>query len=265
MTLEELQLLRLWLHRLEPARPIRDIRLAAAFVRERGLVMETGRSSLPVLAEAIAGRHIRGSWMADREVYRIHRLMNAIRKHGVLAVPLVDGKETLLTARLGPAVERVATDQARCERERDALPPLAGQLLSDVEREGEVRMDRWLGPLEPTRRARLLLVRKLLVWSRSVHTERGYHTAVVIPWRESAFSRRFARAAARLPLDQIERTLLGAALRSAVVAPEREVRRWFVFGSGPLDSMIQEGLIRRLQAGRFSHLMITGKIRVRSR
>ena len=70
-------------------------------------------------------------------------------------------------------------------------------------------------------------------------------------------------SAARLPLDEAERALLAAAMRSAVAAPEREVRRWFVFGAGPLDSMIQEGLIRRLQSGRCSHLMITDEIRVR--
>src|SRR4030067_1897423 len=81
--LEALRAQRLRLHRLEPARPLRGPRAPAAFVRERAIVMESGASGLPVLAEAIVGRHLRGSWMADREVYRIYRVMNGVRRHGV--------------------------------------------------------------------------------------------------------------------------------------------------------------------------------------
>ena len=216
--------------------------------------MESGASGLPVLAEAIVGRHLRGSWMADREVYRIYRVMNGVRRHGVVAAPLVLRKETLFVPTLGPAVERVAEDGTRCAQARATLPPLARRLLADVEWHGEIRMDRWLGPQADAGRARLLLVRLLLVWSRSFHTESGYHTAVVIPWRASAFSRRFARRAARLSYEEAARRLLLAGIRSAVIARERDIRRWFVFGSGPLDAMIDEGMIRRLQVGRLPWL-----------
>jgi len=51
-----------------------------------------------------------------------------------------------------------------------------------------------------------------------------------------------------------QRILLQAALRAAVVAPEREVRRWFVFGPGPLDVMIDERAVQRLPVGRMSWL-----------
>ena len=184
--IEALQALRLRLHRVEPPRPLRDARAAAAFVRERGIVMETGSSGLPVLAEAIVGRQIRGSWMADRDVYRIHRILTGTRRRGVVAAPIVMGKETLFVPALGPAIERVAGDPARRRQARDALPPLSRRLLDDVERNGEVRMDRWPRSAVQARRARLLLVRQLLVWSQSIHTEGGYHTAVVIPWRAAA-------------------------------------------------------------------------------
>ena len=119
--LEALQAQRLRLHRLEPARPLRGALAAAAFVRERAIVMESGASGLPVLAEAIVGRHLRGSWMADREVYRIYRVMNGVRRHGVVAAPLVLRKETLFVPTLGPAVERVAEDGTRCAQARATL------------------------------------------------------------------------------------------------------------------------------------------------
>lgn len=249
MTLHELQILRLRLHRLEPSRPLRDGRAAAAFVRERGLVMESGRASLPVLTETIAGRQIRGSWMADRDVFRIYRILGSIQKYGIISAPIVGGKETLFSPELSPSVERVAGDPERRESARTLLPPLARQLLDEVERTGEVRMDRWPGPPRAARAARLLLVRQLLVRSRSMHTERGYHTAVVIPWHASAFSIRFARRAAGIEYERAQRALLLAAIGAAVAAPDREVRAWFVFGAGPLEAMIDEGLVRRLQVG----------------
>src|SRR3990172_5932056 len=205
-----------------PGRPRR-------LIRERAIVMEAGTSGLPVLAEAIVGRQIRGSWMADRDVYRIHRILNRTKRHGVVAAPIVLGKETLFVPALGPAVERLASDEARRAYAGEALPPLARRLLDDVERNGEVRMDRWPGTSVETRRARLLLVRQLLVWSQSIHTEGGYHTAVVIPWQASAFSRRYTTRARRLDFAAAARRLLLAAIRSALVAPERDVRRWFVF------------------------------------
>lgn len=250
MTLGELQVLRLRLHRLEPSRPLRDARAAAAFVKERGIVMESGRASLPVLTEAIAGRQIRGSWMADREVFHMYRTLGAIDKYGIMSAPIVNGKETLFSPELSPFIECFASDPHRREQARRALSPLASQLLDEVERVGEVRMDGWRGPPRPARAARMLLARQLLVWSRSTHTERGYHTAVVIPWRASAFSIRFARRAARIDYERAQRVMLQAAVRSAVAVPERESRGWFVFGAGPLDAMIDEGLVRRLQAGR---------------
>jgi|GEM_PF-2291192 len=254
MTLDDLQILRLRLHRLDPSRPLRDARAAAVFVRERGMVMESGRASLPVLTEAIAGRQIRGSWMADREVFRIYGILGNIQKYGVTSAPIVGGKETLFSPELSPFIERVAGDPSRQEQSRATLTPLAGELLDEVERTGEVRMDRWPGPPRAARAARLLLMRQLVVWSRSMHTERGYHTAVVIPWRASAFSSRFTRRAARIEYERAQRVLLQAAIRAAVVAPEREVRGWFVFGAGPLDTMIDEGRLQRFQVGRTTWL-----------
>src|SRR2546427_642783 len=78
--LESPQALRRRLHRLRPSRPIRDVRSALAFIEERGIVLSTGRSSLPSLAEAIAGRQLRGSWMANPEVFRIYKVLGKVHR-----------------------------------------------------------------------------------------------------------------------------------------------------------------------------------------
>src|SRR2546426_7852526 len=246
---------RLRLHRLKPSRPIRDVRSALAFIEERGIVLSTGRSSLPSLAEAIAGRQLRGSWMANPEVFRIYKVLGKVhRSDAVVTAPLILGRETLLDVTLGPAVARIAGDAKRRKAARASLPPLAKRLLADVEAHGEVRMDRWPASTERGRAARLRLERLLLVVSRDLHTESGYHTAVVTPWRKSRIAVRFGKHAKRLRLDEAEDQLILAAVQSAVVGPEREVRRWFVFGAQRVDVLMQEGKLGRLRSVRRSWL-----------
>jgi len=95
------------LHRLTPSRPIRDVRSAIAFIKDRRILLATGHSSLPCLAEGITGRALVGSWVADSNVYRIYAIVKAILKiPSVVAVPLILGKLTLVDRSLAPAVAR---------------------------------------------------------------------------------------------------------------------------------------------------------------
>ena len=253
---EDLQALRLRLHRLDPSRSLCDVRAAVAFVRERKVVLSAGRSSLPMLAEAIVGHAIRGSWMADPEVFRIHRLMRRVhRSPALVSAPLIEGKGTMIDAALGPAVQRIAGDGTRREAVIHRLPPPARALLREVESSGEVRMDRWRVSAAAGRDARLRLVAQWLVSSASIHTESGYHTALVRPWRTSAIAVRFAKSAARLDYDDACRRLWQAAARSAVIVPEREARRWFPFGDAGLGDLIDAGRIQRLTAARRTWLI----------
>lgn len=208
--------------------------------------METGKSSLPILAEAIAGRLINGSWMADPEVHRIYQLMGKLSRMGFVHVPLIMGKDVVFDPSRGAAVERMATDPERIQRAMDGLPALARRLLRDVEDQGRLRMDSWKVPTAQARPARLLLQKELLVFSGDIHTESGYHTAVVRPWRGSEFSKQFRKEAAKLSFEQSADRLILDALRSAVVAPEREARRWFVFGEDRFDALIKDGTLERI-------------------
>lgn len=247
---EELQRRRLRLHRLTPSRPIRAVRSAVAFIKDRRILLATGHSSLPCLAEGIAGRALVGSWMADPNVYRIYAIVKAVLKApSVVAVPLILGKLTLLNQSLAPAVARLAADPARRRTAIAQLPPLARQLLTQVEAEGEVRMDRLSVPTTQGRRARGLLERELLVVSRDLHTERGYHTSIVIPWADSPIARRFMRRARRLAYEEAQDLLVCSAVQSAVCVPEREARRWFVFGAARFDVLVERNQMRRLTWG----------------
>ncbi len=256
MNLAALQARRLRLHGLHPSRPLRDARSAAAFVRERGVVMITGRSSLPVLSEAIAGRPVRGSWMAAPEVHRIYDIMQGLRRYDLVEVPLILGKAVLVNPALGPAVERIARDRGRRLRARGRLPPLARHLLEAVEAQGSVRMDSWGIRAARSRPARTQLERELLVAATGIHTEGGYHTVILRPWRSGRVAARFGRASRRLGYDEAADALLLAAVRSAVAAPEREARRWFPFSGDRIEALLDLRAIVRIREGRVPYLVV---------
>lgn len=211
------------------------------------MVMGSGRSALPVMTEAIAGRRLSGSWWKEGAP-GTYRILGVLERSQLLSVPLVEGKGTFLDPSLGPAIERIASDPERGRAARRTLTATARALLERAEGEGEVRMDRWRVPTPRARPARKLLERELLVWSFDIHTERGYHTAIVRPWGTSEAARRFRKAARSLTFEEAVDDLLLAALRSAVVAPEREARRWLVSGAERLDALIGEGRVERISA-----------------
>jgi len=260
LELARLQALRLKSHRLVPSRPLRDAREAAAFIEARQMVMATAQTSLPSLAEVIAGRSLTGSWMAHPEAGRIYRILRQLIRSGVISVPLVLGKETLIDSSLGPAVERIATDRQRIAKVRMKLTPLAQRLLAAVEARGQVRMDDWGVPTQGARPARRLLERQLLVVGSSFHTESGYHTSLVVPWTTSEISKRFSKAATRLSWAQAVDALILAGVRSAVLAPEREVRRWFVVDATGIDDLLTQEKLRRMADARTVYLT-TGRAR----
>jgi len=79
------------------------------FVEEHGVVLESGRGPRPILADAIAGEPIKGSWLKHRKAREIFRATRAVRDCDQLLVcRLVGGKITYVHRRLWPAIVRVA-------------------------------------------------------------------------------------------------------------------------------------------------------------
>src|SRR3990172_13285839 len=77
---------------------------ALAFVKTNGVVLESGRGSVPSLAEAVACGPIRGSWWAHPKGNDIFLCSRAVRQSpDVLVCRLVGGKVTYVHRRLWPA------------------------------------------------------------------------------------------------------------------------------------------------------------------
>src|SRR5437667_8734 len=82
---------------------------AIRFVKDRGIVLESGHGTVPNLAEMIAGGPIRGSWwghIKGQEIWKITRALREARE--ILVCRLVDGKVSYVHRRLWPALIKVA-------------------------------------------------------------------------------------------------------------------------------------------------------------
>lgn len=82
---------------------------ALAFIKEHGVVLESGRGSVPSLSQAVAGESISGSWWGHPKARAIFRTTRAVRDSAdILVCRLIDGKITYVHRRLWPALVRLA-------------------------------------------------------------------------------------------------------------------------------------------------------------
>lgn len=87
---------------------------ALAFVRKHGVVLEAGRGPVVCLADAVAGRPIRGSWWGHPKGREIFALTRAVRdSRDVCVCRIIGGKITYVHRRLWPALVRIAPNLPR--------------------------------------------------------------------------------------------------------------------------------------------------------
>jgi hypothetical protein len=86
-------------------------REALAFVKAKGVVLESARGPVPSLASAIAGEPIQGNWWGHRKARQILHCSRAVRdSEDVLVCRLLGGKVTYVHRRLWPALARLRNE-----------------------------------------------------------------------------------------------------------------------------------------------------------
>ena len=218
--LRELEERRAFECRLTPDRALATIDEAAAWVEERGLVEITPCCSLPSLHTACHEEPYtpggRGFGAYPRTKYPWGFELQ--RGHGLLALRIHRGKLLLVTSRVAALVDPLA---------RDALAAADGDERRLVEHLATA------GPSTPAeiaeetgldaQRLRRRLERVAALVSRSIVVETpggGHRHAAELERWDQVFRE---PPSGRAGLDE----LVVAAVRAAVLVPEREVRRWF--------------------------------------
>jgi hypothetical protein len=249
--LHELEERRAYECRLTPDRALGSLEEAAEFLRERGLLTRTPDCSLPSLFEAVdeepyaPGAGGFGDWPRTKWWWP-----GALEDwDGVVAAKIHRGKTLLMT----DEVARLADPICRAEIERmAAADPDWARVLDLLERAGPseqdtVRETLALKPKElkdlrsPLERCGAIVARQVvLAGAAGGHA----HTSELARWDQVV-----TEPSAAGGIDD----LIVAGVRAAVLAPERDIGRWFswpwLLGEGLLDRLVAEGRLERPEPG----------------
>lgn len=257
LTLDELTQQRRYQCRLTPERALGSLAEAQAFLHERGMLTRTEDSALPSLFGACheplyrpGGRGFAG-WPATKYPW----FGELAQREGVVELAVHGGKSLLLaaaTAALADPLCRAELERRQCgdddcarllQHLRDAGP----SQLEDVKLELDWSAARLRSARAPLQRFGALVATSVTVPAGQAGAH--IHTSLLSRWDQAMPQ----PPAAGGGLEE----LVAAGVRAAVVAPERELERWFSWrwpGPGRLaDRLVEVGRLRRPAPGWIAH------------
>jgi hypothetical protein len=251
-SLDELMRRRDYECRLVPDRALDSLAEAAAFLRDRGLLTRTPDSSLPSLYEACHEDPYRpgvpgfGSWPATKWPWAAE----LAERSDVLALKVHNSKTILFANDSLPLIDPICRSElARMQNEdagwRRILSHLADagpSMVEDVQTELGLKPKQMKTLRYPLERCGALISRQVVLPAAGG----GHvHAAELARWDQ------MFPEPTRGPGGMAE--LLAASIRAAVVAPEKELIRWFswrwLFTADLLDSLQAAGRLIRPAPG----------------
>jgi len=247
--MEQLQNQRAHLCRLTPDRALESPEEAHAFLRDRGMLTRTPGSALPSLFEACheepyaAGSRGFGSWPATKYPW----YFQLAERPDVHELRVHNGKSILFTDETLALVDPICrAELARMERDEtwawflSHLANAGPSTLDDLQTELNIRPKDLKSLRAPLERCGAIVSRSL----RVALPEGGHaHTSELV---------RYDQAYPEPSPDGGIDDLSVAAVRAAVIAPEREiVRAWFswrwLFDEDLVDRLVSEGRLARIE------------------
>jgi hypothetical protein len=250
-TLEELEARRADECRLTPDRALETLDEAEEFLRDRGLLTRTADSALPSLFEACHEEPYAresagfGQWPATKFPWFGQLGALGARSHLILAIHR--GKSLLVTDEVAALLDPICrAELARMEEADEGWARLLRHLADAGPSELEdLQTELALAPKE-LKSLRSPLERCGAVVARSiVYDDPHRHTSLLARW-DQAHPEPSGGSYPRQALGD----LLCAGVRAAVVAPERELPRWFswrwYWDDGVVDELVGAGRLVRV-------------------
>jgi hypothetical protein len=249
--LEELQDRRASECRLTLDRALETLDDAEAFLRDRAMLTRTTDSALPSLFQACHEDPYApdspgfGQWPATKFPW-----FGELGERGYLILKVHRGKSLLVTDEVATLMDPIIrAELARMEKEAPDWEMLLRHLaaagpstLDDLQTELGLKPKELKSIRYPLERCGAVVARSLVYAAGEGHA----HTAELSRW-DQAFSATGDRG---VQSDRALADVVVAGVRAAVVAPERELRRWFswpwYWDEGLVDTLVQDGRLERV-------------------
>ena len=248
-TLHELQERRAYECRLTADRALQTLAEAEEFLRDRGLLTRTADSALPSLFEACHEPPYApekpgfGQWPATKFGW-----FGEVGARGYLIVNVHRGKSTLVTDEVAALLDPICRAEiARMESADPNWALLLGHLAEAGPSElGDLQTELGLKPKE-LKKIRSPLERCGAIVSRSIVYEDPHrHTSELARWDQI----HSGSGDVDVHLHHSLGNLVVAGVRAAVVAPERDLKRWFswqwYWEDAIVEDLVRRGRLRRV-------------------
>jgi hypothetical protein len=251
---------RAFLCRLTPDRALGSLDEADAFLQDRGMLTRTADSALPSLYEACHEEPYKpgspgfATWPATKWPW-----FGELAERGYLIVAVHRGKNLVVSGDVARLLDPICRAELARMRAADRA---AARLLDHLARAGpsaledlrvELRMKR-----QELNSLRAPMERCGVLVSRSLHVTAGEgqpHSSELARWDQVYTG---PGGSGAQPGEAL-RELVAAGLRASVVAPERELRRWFswlwYWTDSIIDDLVRDGRARRLDG----HIVTVGE------
>lgn len=248
MTLDELRARRAFECRLTPDRALETLGEAEAFLRARGLLTRAADSALPSLFDACheepyaADKPGFGQWPATKFPW-----FAEVGARGDLVLKIHRGKSLLVTDEIAALLDPICRAELRRLDADDAASARLLRHLADAgpSEPDDLQIELSLTPKELKQLRSPLERCGAVVSTARVYEEPHRHTSVLARWDQV----RPERSGEEDPRDALL-ALVCAGVAAAVVAPERELARWFswrwYWDEGLVDELVDAGRLVRI-------------------
>lgn len=264
-------------HRLKPSLRLRTKEDAIGFIHDRGLVSFLGGNELPSFISAVLGRSWKPSkkgfttwnewWSVKISGQPIARASGEIEaRNDILASRLFRRTKTLVSNKVWPSLDPVVRHQRELLERGEILSGLERRLLRTIEQEKSIRTDHLRKTLrleakENNSRFHRALTNlenySLIVGVEDPRPEHHLHANLWQTWE----SKTSGEKRAQLSYEDGLAELLEITINASVLAPEKEVAKWFPWGEDmnaakqellEKNRLLKEGsfLVSPLAAGR---------------
>jgi hypothetical protein len=253
-SLAELQERRAYECRLTPDRALETLDDAEVFLQDRGLLTRTADSALPSLFEAChedpyaAGSRGFGSWPATKWPW-----FGDLAERGYLVLKVHRGKSLLVTDEVARLLDPICrAELARMEQADEDWTLLLRHLaaagpstLDDLQTELSLKPKELKDTRSPLERCGAVVSRSVVFATDGGHV----HSSELARWDQV----HSGSGDVGVHLHHSLANLLVAAVSAAVIAPEKELKRWFswpwYWADTLVDGLVAEGRLARPEAG----------------